>query len=98
MTDAPSPELRAVLRDQSFEEMERVATLVASYARSAGEAAFRGDEMTMGVHIRQLRLCCLSLIKTYKEMVDGQGMAEAGAGSSHGGREHQRLADGDARD
>jgi hypothetical protein len=74
----PSPELVSVLRDQAFEEIERVASLVASYARSTGEAAFRGDETTMAVHIKQLRLCCLSLIKTYKENMggtDGQNVA-----------------------
>jgi hypothetical protein len=92
MTDAPSPELRAVLRDQALDEIERVAGLVASYARSAGEAAFRGDETTMGVHIRQLRLCCLNLIKTYKEMAGDQGVAEA-AGSSDAHRADQRSGD-----
>jgi hypothetical protein len=85
-------ELRAVLRDQALDEIERVASLIASYARSAGEAAFRGDETTMGVHIRQLRLCCLSLIKTYKEMADGQGMAaEVGPSDAH--RADQRSGD-----
>jgi hypothetical protein len=76
MPDA-APELLSVLRDQSFNEIERVANLIASYARSAGEAAYRGEETTMGVHIKQLRLCCLSLIKTYKEMggTDGQDVA-----------------------
>jgi hypothetical protein len=68
---SPSPELLSVLRDQSFNEIERVAGLIASYARSAGEAAFRGDETTMGLHIRQLRLCCLSMIKTYKDFLEG---------------------------
>jgi hypothetical protein len=85
-------ELRAVLRDQALDEIERVASLIASYARSAGEAAFRGDETTMGVHIRQLRLCCLSLIKTYKEMAGDQGMA-AEAGPSHAHRADQRSGD-----
>jgi hypothetical protein len=85
-------ELRVVLRDQAFDEIERVASLIASYARSAGEAAFRGDETTMGVHIRQVRLCCVSLIKTYKEMADGQGMAE-GNGPSDAHRADQRSGD-----
>jgi hypothetical protein len=75
MADAPSPEVVSVLRDQAFEEIEWVASRAASYARSAAEAAYRGDETTMGVHIRELRLCCLSLIQTWKEMggADGQG-------------------------
>jgi hypothetical protein len=77
MADAPSPELASALRDQAFVEIERVADLVASYARSAGEAAFRGDETTMVIHIRQLRLCCISLIQTYKAMcgADGQNVS-----------------------
>jgi hypothetical protein len=92
MTDAPSPELLSVLRDQSFDEIEHVAGKAASYARSLGEAAFRGDEMTMRVHIRQLRDCCVSIIKTYKEMAGDQGMAEAGR-PPHAHREDQRSGD-----
>jgi hypothetical protein len=67
MQDEPSsPELISALRDQAFEELERVSYLAASYARSLGEAAFRGDEATVLVHLKQLRLCVLSMIKTYK--------------------------------
>ena len=66
MTDEPSPELISVLRDQAFGEIERLAGLAASYARSTGEAAFRGDEPTTLVHMKQLRLCCVAMIQTYK--------------------------------
>ena len=92
--EPPSPELISVLRDQSFNEIERVANLIASYARSAGEAAYRGEETTMGVHIKQVRLCCLSLIKTYKEMggTNGQDMA-GNAGPSNPDRADQRSGD-----
>lgn len=70
MQDVPSSssELTSALRDQAFEEIERVADLAASYSRSIGEAAFRGDEATMLVHLKQLRLCCLAMIKTYKDL------------------------------
>lgn len=69
MQDKPSsPELTSVLRDQAFEEIERVAGLAASYSRSLGEAAFRGDKATMEIHLRQLRLCVVSMIKTYKDL------------------------------
>ena len=67
--EPPSPEMFSVLRDQAFEEIERVAGLAASYSRSLGEAAFRGDRATMDVHLRQLRLCVLSMIKTYKDFL-----------------------------
>jgi len=72
MNDAPpSPELVLMLRDQVFEEVERVADEAASYARSIGEAAFRGDEATMIMHLKQLRLCCIGMIKTYKDFLEG---------------------------
>jgi hypothetical protein len=67
--EPPSPEMFSVLRDQAFEEIERVAGLAASYSRSLGEAAFRGDRATMDMHLRQLRLCVLSMIKTYKDFL-----------------------------
>ena len=67
----PSPELLSALRDQGFDEVERVANLAASYSRSIGEAAYRGDEATMIVHLKQLRLCCLSMIKTSKDLQGG---------------------------
>jgi hypothetical protein len=69
----PSPEMISALRDQAFDEIDRVANLAASYARSTGEAAFRGDETTMFVHMKQLRLCCVAMIKTYKENLVGGG-------------------------
>ena len=72
MADALSPELISVLRDEAFIEIERVANLVASYARSTGEAAFRGDDATMLIHMRQLRFCCIAMIQTYKDCFDGQ--------------------------
>jgi hypothetical protein len=65
--EPPSPELISALRDQAFDEIERVSALAASYARSTAEAAFRGDEAMMLVHLKQLRLCCVSMIKTYKD-------------------------------
>ena len=72
MNDEPSsPELISALRDQAFEEIERVSELAASYSRSLGEAAFRGDEATVLAHLKQLRLCCLSMIQTYKNLQGG---------------------------
>jgi hypothetical protein len=74
MADAPpTPEVVSLMRNQAFDEIERVANLIASYARSTAEAAFRGDETTMVVHIKQVRLCCLSMLKTYKDNMGGPG-------------------------
>jgi hypothetical protein len=66
----PSPELISALRDQVFEEIERQADLAASFARSLGEAAYRGDEMTTAVHLRQLRDCCVTMFKAYKDFLE----------------------------
>ena len=101
MADAPlSAELASALRDQAFEEIERLANITASYARSTGEAAFRGDVATMAMHLRQVRLCCVNMIQTYKDFLeggrDGPNVARQ-AGSSGPGRQDQRPGDGVAR-
>lgn len=67
--ETPSPELISAQRDQVFEEIERQADLAASYARSIGEAAFRGDQVTMIVHLRQLRDCLLAMFATQKDFL-----------------------------
>ena len=64
-----SPDLASTLRDQAFDEMERVAGLAESYSRSLGEAAHRGDELTTVVHVKELRLCCLGLIDVYNNFL-----------------------------
>ena len=69
MPDEPplSPELISVLRDQLFEEMGRLADLAVSYSHSIAEAAYRGDEVTMVVHMRQLRECLLAMFAAQKD-------------------------------
>lgn len=72
MQDKPSsPELTSVLRDQAFDEIGRLGVRVESYARSIQEAAFRGDAATVSTHLQEVRLCCLSMIKTYKDYLQG---------------------------
>jgi hypothetical protein len=63
-------DVNLVLRNQAFDEIGRVAALAASYAHSLEEAAFRGDDVTMLVHLKQTRLCCMSMIKTYKDYLE----------------------------
>ena len=75
MPDALS-EVKALLRNQGFEALMDDADKAASYCRSIGEAAYRGDALTVEVHIRQLRAVCLAMIKTYKEDISGQGVAQ----------------------
>jgi hypothetical protein len=44
--------------------------LAASYARSAAEAAWRADQLTLEVHLKQLRLSVLAGIETFKLLGD----------------------------
>ena len=88
-------EVKTLLRNAGFETIMDVSDKAASYCRSIGEAAYRGDELTVEVHLKQLRLCCLAMIKTFKEDVGGQGMAEGGRPQADG--EDQRSGDGVAR-
>ena len=73
MPDEPGPssELHSVLRDQAFDEIGRVSELAASYSRSIGEAAYRGDQATVEAHLQHLRLCCISMIRTFKDTLQG---------------------------
>jgi hypothetical protein len=88
MNDATSADLTTSLRNQAFEEIERVSSLAASYSRSIGEAAYRGDDLTVLVHLKQLRLCTMTMIKIYKGYFDGES-----GGEESGNRADQRSGD-----
>ena len=65
---APSPaaaELCDYLRREAIVE---AMDLASSYARSAAEAAWRNDHVTLDVHLRQLRIATITSIKTYKSL------------------------------
>ena len=67
------PDLNMTLRDLAFEEINRVCFLTESYSRSIAEAAFRGDDRTVRVHLDQMRRCVVSMIQTYKFSLEGTG-------------------------
>lgn len=73
MTDAPSTEAVSAARDLAFEALMDEAEMVASYARSIGEAAFRGDELTVGVHLRQTRLRLIEMLRIFNAGVVANG-------------------------
>jgi hypothetical protein len=50
---APSPAALSACRDLIFEALAEVCDRAASYARSVSEAAWRGDEHTVNVHVRR---------------------------------------------
>jgi hypothetical protein len=64
--DTPRPV--AMMRDQLFEFIVERTDLAASYARSASEAAWRGDQLTVGVHLKQLRLATIAALQTFREL------------------------------
>jgi hypothetical protein len=51
---APSKEAVVAARDLCLEAVVEMADLAASYWRSAAEAAYRGDQLTLEVHCRQI--------------------------------------------
>ena len=71
--EPPPSELTSVLRDQAFAEIVQVAAWAESYSRSIVEGAYRGDQLTVEVHLRQVRKCCNSLVVTYWAFLQGCG-------------------------
>jgi hypothetical protein len=51
-----------------LEFIEEACDSLASYARSAAEAAWRGDRRTLGVHLTQIRRTAIESLKTYNEL------------------------------
>jgi hypothetical protein len=64
----PSAAAISAGHDLMFGAIVETADLAASYARSAAEAAWRGDRLTPGVHLRQLRLATIAALRTYNEL------------------------------
>jgi hypothetical protein len=56
-----------------FKLIEEIFDLLASYARSGAEAAFRCDKHTTGVHVKQTRLAVIEVIKTFNELSPESG-------------------------
>lgn len=61
-------EVASVCDNFRFAAIEEFANLAESYARSAAEAAWRGDRLTLGVHLAQLRMTTIEAIKSFKEL------------------------------
>ena len=63
-----SPEAIAAARDVVFEGLVEAGSLAESYSRSLTEAAWRGDQSTVEVHLRQLRACVVTSIGIFKQL------------------------------
>lgn len=70
-----SEALRDIDDDLILTAIEETTDKVASYARSAAEAAWRGERRTLGIHLAQLRLTTIEAIRLFKSLRD---VGEAG--------------------
>jgi hypothetical protein len=55
-------------RDLVFEGLVEAGSLAESYSRSLTEAAWRGDQSTVEVHLRQLRACVVAAIDVFRRL------------------------------
>lgn len=70
MNALPTPSQEAILaaRDIRREAVVEMADLAASYWRSAAEAAYRDDQLTLEVHCRQLAILTREAFATVKAL------------------------------
>ena len=61
-----SPTIQGAIDNLRYEAIEEQCDLIASYARSAGEAAWRGDGRTMKGHLGQIRLTLIAALQEAK--------------------------------
>lgn len=73
MSAASSDAAVRAASDLCYEFIVEHSELAASYARSAGEAAWRGDHRTLEMHLRQLRLTLIAVLQTFKEIAPTEG-------------------------
>lgn len=71
--NSPSPEAISAGRALVFEAIMEAADLAASHASSLYEAAYRGDERTVEMHLRSLRKCVLAAIADFKDLKNEGG-------------------------
>jgi hypothetical protein len=100
MSDEPSSEAVSAARDLAFHALMDEVEVSGSYLRSIGEAAYRGDELTVGVHLRQLRLRLIAMLSIYNAGIVANGPhASRALDESHRrwqerNRQDQRPGDG----
>jgi hypothetical protein len=60
--------ITAVCNDMAFDAIVETCDLAASYARSAAEAAWRGDRRLLAGHLAQLRLAVITALDAHKRL------------------------------
>jgi hypothetical protein len=73
MSAVPSDRAARAGNDLRYEFLVESCSLAESYARSASEAAWRGDYRTLDVHLRQLRLSVIAALQTFNEIAPADG-------------------------
>jgi hypothetical protein len=64
----PTPARHLSERDRKLNWIIECAEYIRSYAVSAGEAAWRGDEVGLETNLKAIRGSLLEAIKTFKEV------------------------------
>jgi hypothetical protein len=63
-----SGSVKSVCNNLACEAIIECCDLAASYARSAGEAAWRGDRRLLSGHLAQLRLTVIAALDAHKHL------------------------------
>jgi hypothetical protein len=72
------PAAVSVCDNVRFEVFLQTLAPAESYARSAAEAAWHGDRLTLGTHLRQVRLSASTAVRIFKELSrEGQEASSA---------------------
>ncbi len=65
--------VQGVCNDLAYDAIVEACDLAASYARSAAEAAWRGDHRLVDHHLVELRLCVLTALAARKRLTKPEG-------------------------
>jgi hypothetical protein len=71
-----SPAAVSISDDLRFQAIVETLALAESHVRSGAEAAWRGDQLTLGTHLQQVRLSAITAIQIFKRL--GQQCAAEG--------------------
>ena len=72
----PSPLAISAGQDLVFEGLVETGSLGRGYSQSLTEAAWRGDQPTVEIHLRQLRACVVAGIGIFKQLKTGEARRE----------------------
>jgi hypothetical protein len=70
------PPLQSTLDDLRLEAIVEFCDLAASCARSASEAAWRGERRTLRCHLEQLRMATRDALQTFNSLGKEGGVVE----------------------